>query len=421
MFGNTETFTDKYNFYGKHNPFELLESYGSPLYVYNEDILRERCREIKTLVQYKNFTPHYSIKANSNLHLLQIVREEGLHADVMSPGELYVAMKAGFKSNELFFIPNNVSAEEMQYAIDHNVLISMDSVSQLEKYGQLNPGGKVAIRFNPGVGAGHCEKVVTGGENTKFGVDVAHLDTVKEVLEKYNLNLVGINQHIGSLFMESAPYIEGIKSILNIAKEFKNLEFVDLGGGFGIPYEKQSGESRLNLELLGQELDKVLEDFVKDYGKEINIQMEPDRYIVAESSVLLGSVHTIKHNYDNKYIGTDLGFNVLQRPMLYDAHHDIEIYPKNPKQQLSSETPTNEKVTIVGNICESGDILAKNRLMPSINEGDVLGIMDAGAYGFSMASNYNNRLRPAEVLITSDGSHRVIRKRDTFEDLIRHF
>ena len=421
MFGNANTFTDKYNFYGKHTPFELLEAYGSPLYVYNEDIVRERCRELKNLVQYKNFTPHYSIKANSNLHLLKIVREEGLHADVMSPGELYVAMKAGFKSEELFFIPNNVSDEEMQYATNHNVLISMDSVSQLEKYGRLNPGGKVAIRFNPGVGAGHCEKVVTGGENTKFGVDISHIDTVKEVLKKYKLNLVGINQHIGSLFMESAPYIEGIKSILNIAKEFNHLEFVDLGGGFGIPYEKQSGEERLNLERLGQELDQVLEAFAKDYGKAINIQMEPGRYIVAESSVLLGTIHTIKRSYNNKYIGTDLGFNVLQRPMIYDAHHDIELYPKNPEHQPINQPPNTEKVTIVGNICESGDILAKSRPMPTMAEGDLLGVMDAGAYGFSMASNYNNRLRPAEILITSDGNHRVIRKRDTFEDLIRHF
>lgn len=421
MLGNTDTFTNKYNFYGNHNPFELLEAYGSPLYVYNEDILRERCREIKNLVTYKNFTPHYSIKANSNLHLLRIVREEGLHADVMSPGELYVALKAGFKSDELFFIPNNVSDEEMQYAIDNNVLISMDSVSQLEKYGKLNPSGKVAIRFNPGVGAGHCEKVVTGGENTKFGVDISDLDNIKQVLKEYNLNLVGINQHIGSLFMESTPYIEGIKSILNIAKEFDNLEFVDLGGGFGIPYHKQAGEERLNLELLGQQLDEVLYAFAKDYGKEINIQIEPGRYITAESSVLLGTAHTIKHSYNKKYIGTDLGFNVLQRPMLYDAHHDIEIYHKNPAQHTIGKIPINEKVTIVGNICESGDILAKGRTLPQMFEGDILGIMDAGAYGFSMASNYNNRLRPAEVLITCHGNKQIIRKRDTLEDLVRHF
>lgn len=416
MFGVIDTYTKKYDFYGKYNPFELLEAYGSPLYVYNEEILRKRCKEIKNLVKYKNFTPHYSIKANSNLHLLRIIREEGLHADVMSPGELYVAKKAGFESRELFFIPNNVSDEEMQYAIDNNVLISVDSISQLEKYGKLNPGGKVAIRFNPGVGAGHCDKVVTGGENTKFGVDTAYLDDVKNILNKYNLTLSGINQHIGSLFMDSTPYIEGISSILNIAKEFDDLEFVDLGGGFGIPYNKQAGEERLNLSLLGEKLDEVIDSFVKDYGKEINFQIEPGRYITAESSVLLGTTHTIKYNYGKKYIGTDLGFNVLQRPMLYDAHHDIEIYRRDSKVSTKKE-----EVIIVGNICESGDILANSRLLPEIFEEDILGIMDAGAYGFSMASNYNNRLRPAEVLITLDGDARVIRKKDTLEDLIRNF
>lgn len=416
MFGVIDTFTKQSNFYGKYNPFELLEAYGSPLYVYNENILRKRCKEIKNLLTYKNFTPHYSVKANSNLHLLRIIREEGLHADVMSPGELYVAKKAGFTSDELFFIPNNVSSEEMQYAIDQNVLISVDSISQLEKYGQLNPGGKIAIRFNPGVGAGHCDKVITGGENTKFGVDTRYLEDVKNILNQYNLKLCGINQHIGSLFMESTPYIEGIQSLLNIAMDFEDLEFIDLGGGFGIPYNKLSGEERLNMKLLGSKLDEVIHAFVKDYGREINFQIEPGRYVVAESSILLGTTHTIKYNYGKKYIGTDLGFNVLQRPMLYDAYHDIEIYRN---ENIASNK--NEEVTIVGNICESGDILANSRVLPEIFEGDVLGVMDAGAYGFSMASNYNHRLKPAEVLITQEGDAHIIRKRDTLEDLIRHF
>ncbi|HHX62826.1 MAG TPA: diaminopimelate decarboxylase [Epulopiscium sp.] len=421
MLDNNEKFTNKYNFYGKYTPQELLDTHGSPLYVYNEVILRERCRELKNLVSYKNFTPHYSVKANSNLHLLGIIREEGLHADVMSPGELYVALKAGFKSDELFFIPNNVSDNEMQYAIDYNILTSMDSVSQLVRYGKLNPGGKVAIRFNPGVGAGHCDKVVTGGENTKFGVNIADIDQVKRTLEEYNLTLTGINQHIGSLFMESTPYIDGIKSILTIAKQFDDLEFVDLGGGFGIPYHKQDGEERLDLKLLGQELDKVINEFVLDYGKEINIQIEPGRYISAECGVLLGTVNTIKHSYNRKYVGTDLGFNILQRPILYGSHHDIEVYPQNEPSLLPGGSPKTEVVTVVGNICESGDILAENRTLPEIFEGDILGVMDAGAYAFSMASNYNNRLRPAEILISADGHKNLIRKRDTLEDIVRHF
>lgn len=421
MQDNNTQFTAKHNFYGMHTPMELLEAHGSPLYVYNEGILRARCRELKNLVSYKNFTPHYSVKANTNLSLLRIIREEGLHADVMSPGELYIALKAGFTSDELFFIPNNVCDQEMQYAIDHNVLTSMDSISQLERYGRLNPNGKVAVRFNPGVGAGHSDKVVTGGENTKFGVDMADIDQVKNTLKEFNLTLVGINQHIGSLFMEGAPYLEGIKSILNIAKEFDNLEFVDLGGGFGIPYRKQDGEERLDLESLGSELDIILEQFAKEYGKEINIQIEPGRYITAECGVLLGTVNTIKQSYGNKYIGTDLGFNVLQRPVLYDAHHDIEVYSKDAGEPMPGASPKEEKVTVVGNICESGDIMAQDRKLPIISEGDALGMMDAGAYGFSMASNYNNRLRPAELLISADGSQTVIRKRDTLEDLARHF
>ena len=416
MLDNNVKFTNTHNFFGKYTPAKLVETHGSPLYVYNEDILRERCRELKNLVTYENFTPHYSIKANSNLHLLRIIREEGLHADVMSPGELYVALKAGFTSDELFFIPNNVDDSELQYAIDHNILTSMDSISQLERYGKLNPGSKVAIRFNPGVGAGHCDKVVTGGENTKFGVNISDIDTVKRTLEEYDLTLVGINQHIGSLFMEGTPYIEGIKSILSIAKEFDDLEFVDLGGGFGIPYRKQEGEERLDLKQLGKDLDKVIDEFVKDYGKEINIQIEPGRYVVAECGVLLGKVNTIKDSYGRKYVGTDLGFNVLQRPVLYGSHHDMEVYSRDTTDNLKTE-----EVTVVGNICESGDILAKDRALPLISEGDILGVMDAGAYAFSMASNYNHRLRPAEVLICSDGSDKVIRTRDTLEDIVRHF
>lgn len=415
MSENTEYFTEKYNFYGKQTPQSLLEAHGSPLYVYNEAILRKRCQEIKNLVSYKNFTPHYSIKANSNVHLLKIIREEGLHADVMSPGELYVALQAGFTSEELFFIPNNVCDDEMQYAIDHKVLTSMDSVSQLVRYGKLNPGGKVAIRFNPGIGAGHSAKVITGGSNTKFGVNIDEIDEVKRTLEEYNLTLAGINQHIGSLFMDGSVYVEGIKSILDIAKHFDDLEFVDLGGGFGIPYRKQDGEERLDLKELGKTLDLVIEEFVADYGKEINIQVEPGRYITAESGVLLGKVNTIKNSYGRKYIGCDLGFNVLQRPMIYGSHHDIEIYPQ------TTATGKKEVVTVVGNICESGDILAENRTLPQITEGDLLGVMDAGAYAFSMASNYNNRLRPAEVLISTDGKDSVIRTRDTIEDIVRHF
>lgn len=405
-------YTLETNFFRNNDTFELVREYGTPLYVYNEEILRTRCKEMKNLVTYPNFVPHFSIKANTNIHLLKIVREEGLHADVMSPGEIYMALQSGFTSDELFFIPNNVNASDMQYAITHNVLVSVDSLSQLKLYGQLNPGSKVAIRFNSGIGAGHHEKVVTAGKKTKFGVNPSEIDEVKTILAQYDLTLVGINQHIGSLFMDYEPYIQSIDSILTIARSFDDLEFIDLGGGFGIPYHKQSGEARLNLTLLGEKLDEILHDFSDSYGKQIQFQIEPGRYIACECGIILGDITSRKENAGIHYLGTDIGFNVLQRPIMYDSHHDIEIYSTH-------QITDTQSFNVVGNICESGDILAKDRQLPDAKEGDLIGIMDAGAYGFCMSSSYNQRPRCAEVLITTTGEPKLIRRRETFEDLVR--
>ncbi len=444
------TFTIETNFFETNNAYDLIAQYGSPLYVYNENILRSRCKDMKHLVSYENFVPHYSIKANTNIHLLKIVHEEGLHADVMSPGEIFLALKSGFKPEELFFIPNNVVAEDMKYAIEHGITTSVDSLDQLKLYGKLNPGGKVAIRFNPGVGAGHHEKVVTGGKKTKFGVNPEYIPEVKRLLETYHLTLVGINQHIGSLFMDSKPYIESLSSILKIAKafddlEFKrlletyhltlvginqhigslfmdskpyieslssilkiakafdDLEFIDLGGGFGIPYHKQDGEARLNIKMLGEALDPILHNFAEEYGKKVQFQIEPGRYIPCEAGLLLGQITGTKTNAEYSYLGCDIGFNALQRPIMYDSHHDIEIYSQEHKES------TLAPFTVVGNICESGDILAKDRMLPqSTSYGDLIAIMDAGAYGYSMASCYNQRFRPAEVLISTNGWMQVL-------------
>lgn len=408
--------TDNMDFYKGIEPTELVEQYGSPLYVYNESILRERCREMKNLLSYPNFSVSFSAKANSNLRLLEIVREEGLNVDAMSQGEIYVQLKAGFKPEQIFFISNNVSVEEFKYAIEMGVIISVDSLSQLELFGKINEGGRIAVRFNPGVGTGHNEKVVTAGKKTKFGVDSKYIDEVREIVKKYNLKLIGINQHIGSLFMEGDTYLESIKALLAIAENFEDLEFIDMGGGFGIPYEKQKGQQPLDIKALGREIDTIIYEWTKKHGKEIEFKIEPGRYIPAECSVLLGTVHAIKINYERKYIGTDLGFNVLIRPVMYNSHHDIEIYKKN--NLLSDEK---EEVTIVGNICESGDILAENVVLPKIEEGDILGVLDAGSYGYVMSSNYNNRFRPAEVLIKENGETKIIRRRDTLEDLMRNY
>lgn len=400
-------------FLSKEKVFELTEKYGSPIYVYDENILRKSCKEMHDLLPGKNFRVNYSAKANSNIEILRIVLDEDIDVDAMSPGEIYLQKLAGYTSEKIFYIGNNVSKEEMQFALQQNVLVSVDSLSQLESFGQINPGGDVAVRFNPGIGTGHHQKVVTAGKNTKFGVQKDFVPMVKEILSKYNLNIVGINQHIGSLFLEPDSYIKGVQSLLEIATQFPDLKFIDMGGGFGIPYHEKEG--RLNLSVLSKRLNSILDDFLKKYdNKDVIFKIEPGRYIPAECGVLLGKVYSVKENYNKTYVGTDLGFNVLMRPVLYDSYHAVIVFNRD-------ESKTEENATIVGNICESGDIIANDRKIKKVSLGDVIAVNNAGAYGFAMSSNYNCRLKPAEVLIDREGKDRLIRKRENFEDLVRNF
>ncbi len=413
-----EYYSDKIDFFKGLEKKELIEKYGTPLYVYNEDILLERAREMKNLVDYKNFKVNYSAKANTTIGILQLLKKEGLNVDAMSPGEIFVEMEAGFTAEEIFYISNNATAKELSYALERGIVTSLDSLSQLETVGKLhkekkiqNFNGEVAIRINTGVGAGHHEKVVTGGKNTKFGINTEYLDKVKDICKEYGLTIIGINQHIGSLFMEPESYIEGAKNLINLAKEFEEIRFVDLGGGFGIPYNRMQGEKNLNVKALGKALTAYIEDFVKELDKEIVFKVEPGRYIVAESSMLLGEITSVKENSGTTYVGCDIGFNVLQRPLIYDSYHELEIHGKC--EQL-------EKVTVVGNICESGDILGKDRLLTKANVGDIICINDVGAYGFTMASNYNNRLCPAEILIRSNGEVVLLREREELDSLLKN-
>lgn len=410
------TYTDEVDFFGGNNPRELAATYGTPLYVYNENILRQRCRELKALSSHPGFYVNYSAKANSNLALLEIIREEGLVVDAMSPGELFFNRKAGFDTDSILYVCNNVSADELRNAVENGVLVSVDSLSQLELYGKVNPGGNVMVRFNPGIGAGHHQKVITGGKETKFGIDPqapGALDTLRDILTRYELTLTGINQHIGSLFMEAEGYLAAARFLLDVAEHFDTLEIIDFGGGFGIPYHKYEQQARLNLEALGAQLHTLISEWSTKTGYTGRFYVEPGRYVSAECGLLLGSVYTVKYNGETRYAGTNLGFNVLARPMLYDAHHDMEIYRENG-------TPDAELIpqTVVGNICESGDIMAKARPLPKIEEGDILGVLDAGAYGYVMSSTYNQRLRPAEILIQADGTVRLVRRRETLEDLL---
>ena len=412
-----ESYINQIDFFRGNNPEDIAARYGTPVYVYNEEILRERMHTVAQVVTKYPYTANYSIKANTNIHLLRMALEEGDNCDAMSVGELMMLEKAGFPVERIFFVPNNVSADELQYAIDKGIMTSLDSLSQLELFGQLNPGGKCAVRINPGVGAGHHEKVVTAGKKTKFGVAEEDIDQIFEIAKKYHLTIAGINQHIGSLFMDPEPYLKAVENLLRIAMRFENLEFIDFGGGYGIPYHKLDDEAEFPMEDFKKRLEPILDAFVEKYGKAPLFKSEPGRYCVAEGSVILGRVHAVKQNAGVKYAGTDIGMNVLVRPSMYDSWHDVEIL-RNGKVVERKEL---QEITVVGNICESGDIIAKNRQLPEMKVGDLACVLDTGAYGYSMCSTYNSRPRPAEVLIGKDGSVKVIRRKETLEDLFRYF
>lgn len=412
-----ESFIKAADFFKGNKPEDIVAKYGTPVYVYNEDILRDRMRRVSKIITKYEFHSNYSIKANTNINILKIALSEGLYADAMSVGEMRILLDAGFPAEKIFFVSNNVSEEEMRFAIDHDILISIDSLSQLEQFGEINKGGKCAVRINPGVGAGHHEKVVTAGKKTKFAIAEEDIDQIFSIAEKYDLKIAGINQHVGSLFMDPEPFLQAVQNFLRIAKKFQNLEFIDFGGGYGIPYHKLDDEKEFPMESFKKDFEKLIDAFVEDYGYAPLFKTEPGRYCVAESCVLLGRVHATKQNSGVKYIGTDVGMNVLVRPSMYDSWHDIELIRNN--EIVARENMTEQTVT--GNICESGDLLAKNRLLPEAKKGDLVAVLDAGAYGYAMCSSYNSRPRPAEVLVTSDGTVKCIRRAETYEDLMRLF
>ena len=419
-----DSFITQSNFFEGNNPEKIASDYGTPLYVYNEHILRDRMHNVSQVITKYPYTANYSVKANTNIHILKIALEEGLNCDAMSIGEIQMLFKAGFPKDRIFFVPNNVSEEELIFAIKHGVMTSLDSLSQLELFGQcccdleLSAEKRTcAVRINPGVGAGHNEKVVTGGKKTKFGIAEEDIPQIFEIADKYNLTIAGINQHIGSGFMDPQPYLDAVTNILRIALQFKNLKFIDFGGGYGIPYHKLDDEKDYPMEDFKKRLEPILDDFVSKYGSTPLFKSEPGRYCVAEGCVILGRVHATKQNNGHLFAGTDVGMNVLVRPSMYDSWHDVEVIRDGkvvPRDELTEQN-------LVGNICESGDILAKSRPLPKMERGDLACILDAGAYGWSMCSTYNSRPRAAEVLITKNGKVKVIRRRETIKDLMRLF
>ncbi len=393
-----------------------LKKFGTPLYVYDYDILNDRCKKLKLFKEILEkdmpfkVNIYYSPKANNNPAILKIVKNNNFYVDAMSPFELFLNKKSGFKSEEILYVCNNIDQTEMKLVHDSNILICLDSILQVETWGKLFPNTNIMVRINPGVeGVGHNKKVITSGKETKFGISEENIPELIKIAQKYCLKIIGIHQHLGSLFLDDKinEYLDGVKSGLRIIKKyFKNIEMVDLGGGFGVPYKKE--EKPLTLKLLASKLKNELITFVNDYPTVKEFKFEIGRYIPCEAGILMGTVNAVKHENDTYWIGTDLGMNELVRPSMYNSYHEISLLEKRDTKEIETN--------ICGNVCESGDIMGMNRLLNFPLIGDIILIHNAGAYGYSMSSNYTGRERPAEVIIY-DNKIKLIRKRETISDM----
>ena len=396
---------------------ELAKTFDTPLYVLSENRIRENFRRLRSalLEHYEKIRIYYSAKANTSLAVLKILENEGSYLDAVSPGEVFLAFKAGFQPDRILFTGTSVRDDELKFLIDSNVTINIDSLSQLKRLLKFHVPEKLSVRVNPEVGAGHHEHVITAGKNSKFGIWEADVLEAYRTAQNAGVKQFGIHMHIGSGILTIEPFLLAAKKLLKIAHEIHeklgiNFEFIDFGGGLGVPYKPN--EKPLNIKEFAEKMLSLFKDRIKEYNLgEPFFCIEPGRFIVCDAGILLTRVNTLKVTPFKKFIGVDAGFNTLIRPAMYGSYHPIVV-----ANRLNA--PEEEVYDVAGPLCESGDILARNRLLPKISEGDLLAILNAGAYGFSMISQYNSRPRCAEVLV-KDGKCFLIRERESFEDLVR--
>jgi diaminopimelate decarboxylase len=373
---------------GKFSVKSLAKKFGTPLYVYEANTIRQKYFQLIKSITYHRLKIHYACKANSNPLVLKLLRRLGAGIETVSRGEIELSFQAGFKPEQILFSSTSVSVEELIFVANKGIMVNLDSLSQIELYGKIKPGSKVGLRLNQGIGAGHHSHVVTGGVKSKFGIPIEHLPHAKKLAAKYKLQVTNLHQHIGSNILDEKVLLEAFDKLLETAEDFPGLESLNFGGGFGVPYSPK--EKALNLKYLGLEMTRKMDRFCQVYGKKLTIILEPGRFLVAESGVLLATIMEIKKNPNRTFVGLNTGFNHLIRPAMYGSYHEI-INTSRTKEPIM-------QADIVGNICESGDVFAHARKI-SGKIGDVLAILNAGAYGYVMASKYNSRPLPKEIMV----------------------
>ena len=387
---------------------KIAQEFGTPTYVYDAESIKIQYEKL-TSSFHKHTKFFYAAKALTNINILKYVEKLGANLDCVSINEVKLGLKAGFPANRILFTPNCVDLHEIEEVMAFNVHINIDNISILEqfgnKYGNAYP---IFVRINPHIFAGGNYKISTGHIDSKFGISIHQLRHIERVMKSTNLNIEGLHMHTGSEIKDPDVFLQGLEIMFELAEHFPNLKYLDMGSGFKIPY--QDSEMETDVKSLGKKVEKALSEFQKESGKKFELWFEPGKFLVGKSGHFLVKANVIKQTTATVFVGVNSGFNHLIRPMFYDSYHEIE--------NLSNPKGAERIYTVVGNICET-DTFAWDRKLNEVREGDFLVFRNAGAYGFEMSSNFNSRLKPAEVLFL-DGKAHLIRKRDEFEDLLRN-
>ena len=381
--------------------------FGTPLYVYQADTIRAQYHKLTSAFSGHPTRFFYACKALTNMAVLKVLLAEGAGLDCVSINEVRLGLHVGFQPENILFTPNSVAFSELVEAKELGVNLNIDNLSLLEQFGATYGGSyPVCVRLNPHIEAGGNYKISTGHIDSKFGVSIHQMRHLERVVKGTGLHVRGLHMHTGSEIKDVQVFLRALDILFDAAQRFPQLEFLDLGSGFKVPYKP--GDPETDVASLGQQVAAAFAKFEKEYGRPLEAWFEPGKYLVSEAGYLLVEVSTVKHTTATVFAGVNSGFNHLIRPMMYDAYHHIS--------NLSRPDGSERLYTVVGNICET-DTFAWDRLLPEVREGDILAFHNAGAYGFEMSSSFNSRLRPAEVLLDG-GEARLIRRRQTFEDLL---
>ncbi len=387
----------------------IADEYGTPVYVYHAEKIKAQYQKLVSAFLKTNAVFFYACKALTNINVLKYIKSLGCNIDCSSINEVKLALHSDFNPKQILYTSNGISFSEIEEAQSLGVIINIDSLSNLEKFGKkFRHNYPVGIRLLPNIMAGGNIKISTGHGKSKFGIPVEQIDKILALVSEYDLHINCLHIHTGSDIKDVAVFVKGIEVLFDLIPQFKELEVIDLGGGFKVPY--QEGDTETDINLLAQKVSELFSNHPNPGGRPLQVWLEPGKFLVSEAGCLISKVNVVKENDAATFVGVNTGFNHLIRPMLYDAYHHIK--------NISNPAGEEKKYSVVGNICET-DTFAWDRYLNEVRENDLLVFYNAGAYGFQMASNYNSRFKPAEVMV-ENGKAKLIRKRDEFEDILKN-